>query len=87
MTQENLLVHFVGFIAAIFVLRLARFTFTFGMQTIEDFMRGTFTKYDTIFRDFFLKVDYIVNKWALFSIGTFKVRWHYIVAFLYIVSR
>ena len=87
MTQENFLLHFVAFIAAIFVLRLARFTFTFGMEMIEDFMRSAFTKSDAAIRDFFLKIDYVVNKWALFNIGTFEVRWHYIVAFLYVATR
>lgn len=87
MSQNNFLMYFVAFIAAIWVLRLARFTFTFGMQTVEDFIEMIFPKRNTTVRDFFLKIDYVVNKWALFKIGTFKVRWHYIVAFLYVVTH
>ena len=84
MTQENFWIHFVGFIAAMFVLRLIRFTFTFAMQCIEDPLRATFPKDEIAIRDFFLKIDHVVNDWTLFKIGVYKVRWHHIVAFLYV---
>lgn len=87
MFQHSFLMYFVAFIAAVFVLRLARFAFTFGMQTIEDFIGSIFTKENNTVRDFFLKVDYVVNEWAFFRIGTFRVRWHYIAAFLYVATR
>jgi hypothetical protein len=87
MITENLLMHLVGFIAAMFVLRLARFTFSFAMQSIEDPLRENFPENDTVIRDFFLKVDYVVNGWTLFKIGIYRVRWHYIVAFLYVITR
>ncbi len=87
MLQHSFLMYFVAFVAAVFVLRLARFTFTFGMQMIEDSITGIFSSCDTGIRSFFLKVDYIVNDWTLFKIHTFKVRWHYIAAFLYVITR
>ena len=87
MSQYSFLMYFVAFIAAIWVLRLARFTFTFGMLTIEKFIESILPEGNAVIKGFFLKIDYVVNQWALFKIGTFRVRWHFIAAFLYVITR
>jgi hypothetical protein len=79
MTQETVLMYFIGFIAAIFVLRMLRFTITLLFGMVEDTLRESFPKYDSTLRDFFLKIDFAVNKLRILGI-----RWHFIVAFLYI---
>ena len=79
MTQETVLMYFIGFIAAIFVLRMLRFTITLLFGMVEDTLRESFPKYDSTLRDFFLKIDFVVNKLRILGI-----RWHFIAAFLYV---
>jgi len=79
MTQETVLIYFIGFIAAIFVLRMLRFTITLLFSMVEDTLRESFPKYDSTLRDFFLKIDFAVNKLRILGI-----RWHFIAAFLYV---
>ena len=71
--------YFVGFIAAIFELRMLRFTITLLFGMVEDTLRESFPKYDSTLRDFFLKIDFAVNKLRILGI-----RWHFIAAFLYV---
>jgi hypothetical protein len=80
MSQENLLMYFVGFILAIFTLRLIRFTITWFFVIVEDTILDVFPKYEGGFGGFFSKVDFLVNKMRILNI-----RWHFIVAFGYVV--
>jgi len=79
MTQRDFFIDVFGFILAVFVLRMLRFAITMFFGMIEDTLRESFPKFDNNLRDFFLKIDFVINKMRIFGI-----RWHFVVAFTYV---
>ena len=79
MTKEIFLMDFIAFIAAIVVLRLIRYVITGIFCTVEDTLLEYFSKNTVIIKNFFSKIDFLVNKMRILSI-----RWHILLAFLYV---
>jgi len=80
MTQRDFFIDVFGFILAVFILRLLRLAITMFFVMAEDILRKSFPKYDSNLRDFFLKIDFVMNKMRILGI-----RWHFLLAFVYVV--